>query len=57
MLEAIPGVGVKRRRELLRYFGGIQAINHASLDEIAKVPGINRSLAKRIFERLHDVLV
>ena len=57
VLEAIPGVGVKRRRELLRYFGGIQAINHASLDEIAKVPGINRSLAKRIFERLHDVLV
>lgn len=57
ILESIPGVGAKRRRELLRYFGGIQAINHASLDEIAKVPGISRSLAERIFEALHDVSV
>jgi excinuclease ABC subunit C len=57
VLESIPGIGAKRRRELLRYFGGIQAINHASLDEIAKVPGISQSLAERIFEALHDVSV
>lgn len=56
ILESIPGVGAKRRRELLRYFGGIQAINHASLDEIAKVPGISRSLAERIFEALHNAV-
>jgi excinuclease ABC subunit C len=52
-LESIPGIGAKRRRELLRYFGGIQALNRASLDELAKVPGINQSLAQRIFEELH----
>ncbi len=57
VLETIPGIGAKRRRELLRYFGGIQAINHASLDEIAKVPGISRSLAERIYEALHDASV
>ncbi len=56
-LESIPGIGAKRRRELLRYFGGIQAINHASLDEILKVPGISRSLAERIFEALHNASV
>jgi excinuclease ABC subunit C len=56
-LEAIPGIGAKRRRELLRYFGGIQALNRASLDELAKVPGINQSLAQRIFEALHNVAV
>lgn len=56
-LEEIPGIGAKRRRDLLRYFGGIQAINRASLDEIAKVPGISRELAQRIFESLHDVSV
>lgn len=56
-LESIPGIGAKRRRELLRYFGGIQAINHASLDELSKVPGISRSLAERIFTALHDVTV
>jgi excinuclease ABC subunit C len=54
-LESIPGIGAKRRRELLRYFGGIQAMNRASLDELAKVPGISQSLAQRIFEALHMV--
>lgn len=52
-LESIPGIGAKRRRELLRYFGGIQALNHASLDELAKVPGISKALAEKIFEALH----
>lgn len=56
-LESIPGIGAKRRRELLRYFGGIQAINHASLEELAKVPGISQALAERIFSALHDVTV
>ncbi len=53
ILESIPGIGAKRRRDLLQYFGGIQSLNRASLDELAKVPGINQSLAKRIFAALH----
>lgn len=57
VLELIPGIGAKRRRDLLRYFGGIQGIAHASLDELTKVPGINRSLAERIFATLHDTTV
>ncbi len=56
-IEAIPGVGAKRRRELLRYFGGIQGLAHASLDELVKVPGISRSLAERIFTSLHDATI
>lgn len=56
-LELIPGIGAKRRRELLRYFGGIQGLAHASLDELTKVPGISRSLAERIFSVLHDTTV
>lgn len=54
VLESIPGIGAKRRRELLRYFGGIQGIACASLEEISKVPGISLSLAERIFATLHD---
>lgn len=53
-LELIPGIGAKRRRELLRYFGGIQGLAHASLEELTKVPGISRSLAERIFAAFHD---
>lgn len=56
-LENIPGIGVKRRRELLRYFGGIQGIARASLEELSKVPGISRSLAERIFAILHDAAI
>jgi len=52
-LEFIPGIGVKKRRELLRHFGGIQAVSRASLDQIAKVPGISLALAKKIFDLLH----
>lgn len=56
-LELISGIGAKRRRDLLRYFGGIQGVARASLDELTKVPGISRSLAERIFAALHDATV
>ena len=49
LLEGIAGVGVKRRRELLRQFGGLQALKSASAEDIAKVPGISLSLAKQIY--------
>ncbi len=52
-LEGIPGVGPKRRRELLNYFGGMQEIRKASLDEIAKVPGISRTIAETIYAAVH----
>lgn len=56
-LETIEGIGAKRRRDLLRYFGGIQGVAHASLEEIMKVPGISRSLAERIFATFHDTTI
>lgn len=56
-LELIEGIGAKRRRDLLRYFGGIQGIARASLDELTKVPGISRPLAERIFAALHDATI
>lgn len=53
-LETIPGIGAKRRRDLLRYFGGIQGLLHASLERLMEVPGIDLVLAQRIFMALHD---
>ena len=53
-LEGIEGVGPKRRRELIRYFGGIQEIRKASVDEMTKVQGISKALAETIYAALHD---
>ena len=52
-LEGIAGIGPKRRRELLRHFGGMQPIQQASIEEIAKVSTISRKLAEDIYAALH----
>ncbi|WP_339847278.1 excinuclease ABC subunit UvrC [uncultured Halopseudomonas sp.] len=53
-LEGIEGVGPKRRRELLRHFGGLQELRRASAAEMAKVPGISKKLAEQIYASLHS---
>ncbi|MCG8611491.1 MAG: excinuclease ABC subunit UvrC [Pseudomonadales bacterium] len=53
VLEDIEGIGPKRRRTLIQYFGGLQEINKASVEEIAKAPGISQNLARIIYDELH----
>lgn len=53
-LEEIPGLGPKRRRELLKHFGGQQGVRKASEGEIAKVAGISKKLAENIYGHLHN---
>lgn len=53
-LEGVAGIGPKRRRELLKHFGGLQELCRASLDEIAKAPGISKKLAESIYAALHS---
>ena len=52
-LEDIAGVGAKRRKALLTRFGGLDAIKSASMDEIAEVGGVSKSLAQIIYDALH----
>ena len=52
-LEEIPGLGPARRRELLTAFGGLQGVKQASVEDLAKVQGISRALAERIYERMN----
>ncbi|MBP1129095.1 MULTISPECIES: excinuclease ABC subunit UvrC [Serratia] len=51
-LELIDGVGPKRRQVLLKYMGGLQPLLNASVEEIAKVPGISQALAEKIYNAL-----
>jgi excinuclease ABC subunit C len=51
-LEAIPGIGPKRRRALLRRFGSLEGIRAASVSELAAVPGMTLEAARKVKEAL-----
>jgi len=51
-LEAVPGIGPKRRKALLQTFGTMDHIREASIDELSAVPGMTRTVAERIKEFL-----
>lgn len=52
-LDDIPGIGPKRKMNLLRHFGDFESVKNASIDEIAEVKGINRNLALEIHRYLY----
>ncbi len=53
-LEEIPGIGKKRLKALLTAFGSLKGVRAASVDEIAKVPGMNYKLAEKLKKALTD---
>jgi excinuclease ABC subunit C len=54
VLESIPGIGAKRRQRLLTAFGGLQALARAGVEDLARVRGINRTLAQAIYDAFRD---
>lgn len=53
-LERVPGVGDKRRQALLKNLGGMREVLRAGVDDLARVPGISRELAQRIYDSFHE---
>ena len=50
MLDAVPGIGPRRKRMLMRHFGSLDAIREASIDDLAAAPGMTARLAERVKE-------
>ena len=52
-LEQIPGVGPKRRQQLLQQLGGLKEVARAGVEDLSRVQGINRTLAQQIYDAFH----
>jgi excinuclease ABC subunit C len=53
-LGEIPGVGPAREQELLKRFGSLEAIRHASVEQVAEIRGIGRATASSILDALRE---
>jgi excinuclease ABC subunit C len=51
-LDGVPGIGAKRKKELIKHFGSISKIKEGSVDEIASVAGLNKKLAEELKRHL-----
>ncbi|MBY0354486.1 MAG: excinuclease ABC subunit UvrC [Rickettsiales bacterium] len=53
-LDAIGGIGPSRKRALLHHFGSAKGVESATLESLENVPGVNRAVAKRIYDHFHS---
>ncbi len=52
-LDEIPGIGPGRKRALLMHFGTTRAVRGAAVEDLEKVPGISRAMARNIHDHFH----
>jgi excinuclease ABC subunit C len=53
VLDGVPGIGAKRKKALLHHFGSAQAVARAGLADLEAVDGINKVVAKKIYDHFH----
>ena len=52
-LDEVEGIGAKRKRDLLNYFGSVEEISQAGIKDIEKVGGISKKTAEKIYNYFH----
>jgi len=52
-LDTIPGVGPAKKKALLQYFGSVEAIKNAGVQDMMKVPGISKVIAETVYKFFH----
>ena len=52
-LDELSGVGSARKKLLLRYFGSLEQIKRASIDDLCEVSGIGKTTAESIYREMH----
>lgn len=52
-LDTVPGIGAKRKKTLLQYFGSAKAVANASVEELAQIEGISQKTAQTIWNHFH----
>jgi excinuclease ABC subunit C len=53
-LDRVPGIGAKRKKALLSHFGSAEGVRQAGLQDLERVPGISRAVAKTIHDHFHE---
>ncbi len=53
ILDEVPGIGAKRKKLLLQYFGSAKAVAEAGIHDLEKVAGISKSFARKIYGYFH----
>jgi len=52
-LDAVPGIGNRRKKALLQVLGDMEGVRNASMEKLAEVPGMNRKTARAVWDHFH----
>lgn len=53
ILDQIPGIGPRRKKDLLLHFGSPDGVKNATVADLEKVPGISTATAQLIYDFFH----
>jgi excinuclease ABC subunit C len=55
-IDDLPGIGPKKKKAILNYFGSFDALKEARIEDIIKIDGISHKIAKKIYDYLHNTV-